>query len=207
MGGVGGGGGLWLWGRGAWGGVGVWGRCLDGWEPTAWAAGTALLGHSPPPAAVKPAKGAGRRGRRGRRASPPAAELADVAACSTPAPASLAPPTPLGPLVSTLHPCRQILPASHPALQADPPKPLCPLVLKLPPCRQTTEDLIAQCKAMVDAEGAAQFEEGYINEADPSGGWCLCALSGGAAGNLAAPCVLCSELLMPARPALGAGHA
>ena len=36
--------------------------------------------------------------------------------------------------------------------------------------RQTTEELIAKCKAMVDAEEAAQFEEGYINEADPSGG-------------------------------------
>ncbi|KAL4446664.1 hypothetical protein ABPG77_007908 [Micractinium sp. CCAP 211/92] len=34
--------------------------------------------------------------------------------------------------------------------------------------RQTTEELIAKCKAMVDAEEAAQFEEGYINEADPS---------------------------------------
>ncbi|PRW34039.1 carotene epsilon- chloroplastic isoform A [Chlorella sorokiniana] len=34
--------------------------------------------------------------------------------------------------------------------------------------RETTEELIAKCKAMVDAEEAAQFEEGYINEADPS---------------------------------------
>ncbi len=38
-------------------------------------------------------------------------------------------------------------------------------------CRQTTEELIAKCKAMVDAEEAASFEEGYINEADPSGGF------------------------------------
>jgi carotene epsilon-monooxygenase len=36
--------------------------------------------------------------------------------------------------------------------------------------RQTTEELIAKCKAMVDAEEAASFEEGYINDSDPSGG-------------------------------------
>ncbi|KAL4854527.1 Carotene epsilon-monooxygenase [Chlorella vulgaris] len=34
--------------------------------------------------------------------------------------------------------------------------------------RQTTEELIAKCKAMVDAEEAASFEEGYINDSDPS---------------------------------------
>ena len=39
--------------------------------------------------------------------------------------------------------------------------------------RQTTEELIAKCKAMVDAEEAAAFEEGYINEADPSGALCF----------------------------------
>ncbi|KAL3153385.1 hypothetical protein ABBQ38_011724 [Trebouxia sp. C0009 RCD-2024] len=34
--------------------------------------------------------------------------------------------------------------------------------------RQTTEELIAKCKEMVDAEEQARFEEGYINEGDPS---------------------------------------
>lgn len=34
--------------------------------------------------------------------------------------------------------------------------------------RQTTEELIAKCKQMVDAEEQARFEEGYINEGDPS---------------------------------------
>lgn len=35
--------------------------------------------------------------------------------------------------------------------------------------RRTTEDLIAQCRAMVEAEEeAAQFEDGYINPSDPS---------------------------------------
>ncbi|KAK9823343.1 hypothetical protein WJX72_002053 [[Myrmecia] bisecta] len=34
--------------------------------------------------------------------------------------------------------------------------------------RRTTEQLIAKCKEMVDAEGQVQFDEGYINEADPS---------------------------------------
>jgi hypothetical protein len=43
-------------------------------------------------------------------------------------------------------------------------------------CRRTTEELIAQCKAMVEAEeaqaqAAQQFGEGYINESDPSGTW------------------------------------
>ena len=34
--------------------------------------------------------------------------------------------------------------------------------------RATTEELIAKCKAMVDAEEAASFTEGYINDSDPS---------------------------------------
>ena len=35
--------------------------------------------------------------------------------------------------------------------------------------RRTTEELIAKCKAMVDAEeAAASFDEGYINDSDPS---------------------------------------
>jgi hypothetical protein len=35
--------------------------------------------------------------------------------------------------------------------------------------RETTERLIAQCKAMVDAEDeAAAFDEGYVNDSDPS---------------------------------------
>lgn len=34
--------------------------------------------------------------------------------------------------------------------------------------RQTTEELVAKCKQMVDDEEQARFEEGYINEGDPS---------------------------------------
>ena len=34
--------------------------------------------------------------------------------------------------------------------------------------RATTEELIAKCKSMVDAEEAASFGEGYINDTDPS---------------------------------------
>lgn len=34
--------------------------------------------------------------------------------------------------------------------------------------RKTTEDLIAKCRAIVDAEEQADFEEGYVNTADPS---------------------------------------
>ena len=66
-----------------------------------------------------------------------------------------------------------VLPAFLPLWPSCPAlNPSCPPPFLI--CRRTTEELIAQCKAMVEAEeaqaqAAQQFGEGYINESDPSG--------------------------------------